>query len=137
MEPFWKKRQQQEADNQRTDASHPHKRLDAIDEAIGNLKEAAASFKDFIGNWREKLETLWNERGKTMADLTALKAAVDANTAAVAAATTAINTLVAQGVDPTVIAGFTSQLQTNNTTLQNAVAAVTPAPVAPAAPSAA
>jgi hypothetical protein len=140
MEPFWKKRQQQDADNERTDLSHPHKRMDAIDNAIAGLKEAVDPLKNFIGNWREKLETLWKERENTMVDLTVLTAAVTANTAAVQAATAAIQNLSTNSVDPTALASLTSTLQSNNSTLEAAVAAAAPPPAtgatAPATPPA-
>lgn len=112
---------------------HVNKRFDAIDAAVGGIKEGFEALKSAFAALRAKVEYIEHEREKHMADLTALKAAVDANTAAVSEATVAINKLAAQGVDPAVIAGFTSQLATNNSALQSAVAAVTP-PLAPATP---
>ena len=143
---FWKKRQQQEEANERTDNSHPHKRLDAIDAAIAGVKEAFEALKGGFAGLRERVDTLWNERDKHMVDLTALTAAVTANTTAVTANTAAVSaatTAVANSgnaVDPAALAALTSQLSTNNTTLeanntalQHAVAAVTPAPATPPA----
>jgi hypothetical protein len=80
--------------------------------------ETNARLDSVIELLKKLLQTGLANQEKLMADLTALTAAVAANTTAV---NSAVAALTADGSEPAALAALTAQLTANNTALTNAV----------------